>query len=116
MMGSRDDQGKDDERPQHLVRITRDFYLGKVSVTQEQFQAILGSNPSRFALTKRHPVDNVSWQAAGEFCRKLKAAPAERTHRFGSKPAGARLRRPAHGGRVGVCLPSGNSDSLFVRQ
>jgi formylglycine-generating enzyme required for sulfatase activity len=73
LMGSPDDQGKDDERPQHLVRITRDFYLGKFPVTQEQFQAILGSNPSRFALTKRHPVDNVSWEAAREFCRKLKA-------------------------------------------
>ena len=73
MMGSPDDQGKDDERPQHLVRITRDFYLGKFPVTQEQFQAILGSNPSRFAVTKRHPVDKVSWEDAREFCRKLKA-------------------------------------------
>ena len=72
-MGSPDEQGKDDERPQHIVQITRDFYLGKFPVTQEQYQALMDSNPSRFAVTKRHPVDNVSWNEAREFCRKLKA-------------------------------------------
>jgi formylglycine-generating enzyme required for sulfatase activity len=73
LMGSSEEQGKDDERPQHGVQISRDFYLGKFPVTQEQYQAVMGSNPSRFTLTERHPVDNVSWIEAREFCRRLQA-------------------------------------------
>jgi formylglycine-generating enzyme required for sulfatase activity len=71
-IGSPDDQGKDDERPAHRVRISRDFFLGRFPVTQGQFQAILGHNPSRFALTKGHPVETVSWEEARGFCRGLK--------------------------------------------
>jgi formylglycine-generating enzyme required for sulfatase activity len=73
VMGSLDEQGKEDERPRRCVQISRDFYLGKFPVTQEQFQFVMGENPSRFSLTKRHPVDNVSWTQAREFCRRLQA-------------------------------------------
>jgi len=46
MMGS--DHGDYDEKPVHKVRISQPFYLGKYEVTQGQWQAVMGSNPSRF--------------------------------------------------------------------
>jgi formylglycine-generating enzyme required for sulfatase activity len=77
-MGSAQGQGKDDERPARRVRIGRDFYLGQCPVTQEQYQAVLGANPARFALSPRHPVENVSWFDAQEFCRRLRQVLAQR--------------------------------------
>jgi formylglycine-generating enzyme required for sulfatase activity len=50
LMGSLDSD-KDDfpsEKPQHRVRITKPFYLGKFLVTQEQWAAVMGNNPSSF--------------------------------------------------------------------
>ena len=58
--------------PQHPVRITRPFYIGECEVTQEQYQAVMGSNPSRYQGGRR-PVESVSWNDADEFCRKLSA-------------------------------------------
>ncbi len=59
MMGS-PDSDKDaysDEKPQHRVRITKPFYLGKYLVTQEQWEAVMGNNPSHFKGPK-NPVEN----------------------------------------------------------
>ena len=60
------------EKPQHRVRITKPFYLGKYQVTQEQWEAVMGSNPSRFKGPK-HPVEQVSWDACQQFLGKLNA-------------------------------------------
>jgi formylglycine-generating enzyme required for sulfatase activity len=38
----------DDEQPQHSVKITRPFHLGTHQVTQGQYQAVMGNNPSHF--------------------------------------------------------------------
>ncbi|MHC5761208.1 formylglycine-generating enzyme family protein, partial [Nostoc sp.] len=57
------------EEPQHAVNVPA-FFMGKFEVTQEQYQQIMGSNPSRFEGAKR-PVERVSWDYAVEFCRKL---------------------------------------------
>lgn len=58
------------EMPQHRVNL-QEFYLGKYSVTQEQYQAIMGSNPSDFKDNPKNPVENVRWNDAQEFCQKL---------------------------------------------
>jgi formylglycine-generating enzyme required for sulfatase activity/uncharacterized caspase-like protein len=58
------------EMPQHRVNL-QEFYLGKYSVTQEQYQAIMGNNPLRFKDNPKNPVESVSWDNAQEFCQKL---------------------------------------------
>ncbi|MFN6569146.1 bifunctional serine/threonine-protein kinase/formylglycine-generating enzyme family protein [Dendronalium sp. ChiSLP03b] len=57
------------EGPQHLVKVPG-FFMGKYEITQAQYQAIMGTNPSNFKGEKR-PVENVSWNDAVEFCKKL---------------------------------------------
>jgi len=61
-----------DEQPQHKVRITRPFYLGTFTVTQAQYAAVMGANPSRYKGANR-PVEMVSWNDAVAFCTKLSA-------------------------------------------
>ena len=61
----------DDEQPQHPVKITRPFFLGTHPVTQGQYQAIMGSNPSHFKGSDDLPVENVSWLDAVSFCNKM---------------------------------------------
>jgi len=82
-MGSPDGAGNEDERPQHEVRITRPFYLGVTEVSQAQYEAVMGNNPSYFSATGdskdkvagqstgQHPVETVYWLDAVKFCNKL---------------------------------------------
>ena len=64
------EKGRDaDEGPQHTVNVPA-FLMGRFDVTQEQYQQVMGSNPSNFKGTKR-PVEKVSWNNAVEFCKKL---------------------------------------------
>ena len=64
-----------DEKPQHRVRITKPFYLGKYLVTQEQWEAVMGNNPSHFKGPK-NPVEQVSWDDCQQFLEKLNAKPS----------------------------------------
>jgi len=66
LMGSpEDDKDADNgERPQHRVRITRPFYSGATEVTQGQYRAVLGENPSGFKGSDDLPVERVSWHEA----------------------------------------------------
>ena len=68
MMGSDE---YNSQKPIHQVTL-KEFYLGKYPVTQEQYQAVIGNNPSRFKDNPKNPVDCVSWDDAQEFCQKLK--------------------------------------------
>ncbi len=61
----------DHEQPQHPVKITRPFLLGIHPVTQGQYQAIMGSNPSHFRGSDDLPVETVSWLDVVNFCNKL---------------------------------------------
>jgi formylglycine-generating enzyme required for sulfatase activity len=87
LMGSPEtEEGRrDDEGPQHIVRITQPFYLGVYPVTQAEYEQVMGTNPSVFCSTGRYssrvsgqdtsrfPVEQVSWEDAMEFCRRLSA-------------------------------------------
>ena len=87
----------DDEGPQHEVTISRPFYLGIHPVTQEQYQGVMGANPSYFSPqglgsyaigglgkyakkldTRSFPVEEASWNDAVTFCRKLSELPEEK--------------------------------------
>jgi len=59
-----------DEGPQHEVTISKPFYMGIYSVTQEQYEQVMSSNPSHHK-GANDPVGTVSWDDATEFCKKL---------------------------------------------
>ena len=56
------------------VRITKAFDLGKYEVTQEQWQAVMGTKPSEFSGCGRCPVENISWNEVVEFIRTIQMA------------------------------------------
>lgn len=58
------------EAPAHKVAVTQPLYIGICEVTQRQFQAVMGRNPSS-QKSPNGPVDMVSWDEANEFCRKV---------------------------------------------
>ena len=71
-MGATSEQGSDAydyEKPAHQVTLSS-YYIGETEVTQELWQAVMGSNPSDFS-GSRKPVENVSWDDCQEFIRKL---------------------------------------------
>jgi formylglycine-generating enzyme required for sulfatase activity len=82
-----------DEQPRHLVTLTRSFYLAVHPVTQEQYERLIGHNPSHFCATgpgrlavpsldTRHfPVERVAWDEAVAFCVRLSDLPEERRAR-----------------------------------
>jgi formylglycine-generating enzyme required for sulfatase activity len=61
-----------DEKPRHTVQITKAFEIGKTEVTQKQWQAVMGSNPSRYK-GDTLPVEQVSFQDVQAFLSKLNA-------------------------------------------
>jgi len=72
MMGATSEQESDAfdwEKPAHRVTLS-DFYIGKYEVTQAQWKAVMGSNPSYFK-GDNLPVERVSWGDCQEFIRKL---------------------------------------------
>ena len=70
MMGSPKGEGRDNEKPQHEVTVQA-FYMGKYPITQAQYQEVMGINPSNFKGDEQRPIEQVSWNNAVEFCKKL---------------------------------------------
>ena len=104
LMGSTSSEASDDEKPMTRVRISRGFWLGKYEVTQAQWYAVMGSNPSRFdECGPDCPVESVSWDEVQEFIRKLNEREREgiatgyRRRRSGSTRRGR--------GRAGIRMP-----------
>jgi formylglycine-generating enzyme required for sulfatase activity len=83
------------EVPKHEVKLTKGYYLGKYEVTQAQYEAIMGSNPSRSTKGPDHPVGNVGELEAREFCEKL----AEKTGREVRLPTEAEWEYAARAGK-----------------
>ncbi|MCI0682967.1 MAG: SUMF1/EgtB/PvdO family nonheme iron enzyme [Gemmataceae bacterium] len=79
------------EGPPHEVTITRPFYMGVFEVTQEQYEKVVGVNPSHFNAANgggpSHPVENINFEQAVQFCHRLSELPEE-------KAAGRRYRLP----------------------
>lgn len=67
MMGS-NSSTELNERPEHVVRFERPFYIGRFPVTQSQWAAVMGKNPSKYKGDPDLPVDQVSWFDCQEFC------------------------------------------------
>ena len=63
----------DEEKPIHKVTISEGFYMGQTEVTQAQWKAVMGNNPSYFKNCPNCPVENVSWNEAQQFIGKLNA-------------------------------------------
>jgi formylglycine-generating enzyme required for sulfatase activity len=73
MMGSPEsEKDRSSDEYQHKVRITKPFYLGVYEVTQAEYEKVMGENPSGFK-GAANPVEQVSWDDANEFCRRLSA-------------------------------------------
>jgi formylglycine-generating enzyme required for sulfatase activity len=74
LMGSpEDEEGHRPLENQVQVQISKGFWMARTPVTQGQWQAQMGNNPSYFKGSKDLPVEQVSWDDAVEFCDKLNA-------------------------------------------
>jgi formylglycine-generating enzyme required for sulfatase activity len=82
------------EEPPHKVTVSS-FYIGKYPVTQAQWEAVMGNNPSEFKNCENCPVENVSWYDCQEFIQKLNAKTGK-TYRL---PTEAEWEYAARGGK-----------------
>jgi formylglycine-generating enzyme required for sulfatase activity len=74
-MGATSEQGSDaynDEKPAHSVTLSN-YYIGKYEVTQAEWEAVMGSNPSYFKGFDNLPVEKVLWNDCQSFIEKLNA-------------------------------------------
>ena len=107
-MGSKSSEAYNNERTRTRVTISRGFYLGKYEVTQGQWEAVMGSNPSRFdECGPDCPVEEVSWDDVQEFIRKLNAVVGEQRYRL---PTEAEWEYAARAGTMGDRY--GNLDAI----
>ena len=105
-MGATSEQGSDagsDEKPTHQVTLDG-FYIGTTEVTQAQWEAVMGDNPSVFRGANL-PVDSVSYDDALEFCRCL----SELTGKHYTLPTEAQWEYAARGGQSGGTKYSGGN-------
>jgi formylglycine-generating enzyme required for sulfatase activity len=107
------------EGPRHRVTITRDFYCGVHEVTQKQYEAVMGKNPSYFSRkgggkgqvqgldTDDFPVESVSWDDAQAFVGKLNDLAAERS-------AGRKYRLPTEAEWEYCCRAGADVEEAFT--
>jgi formylglycine-generating enzyme required for sulfatase activity len=114
-----DVEGRYEDEVQHEVTLTKDFYLGVTEVTQAQYEKVMGENPSYFQGDKvqgessNHPVEQVSWEDAVEFCKRLSDLPEEKkAGRVYRLPTEAEWEYACRAGRKTAYGFGGNSQSL----
>jgi formylglycine-generating enzyme required for sulfatase activity len=96
MMGSEDEEAQENEQPVHEVRL-KDYHIGKYPVTQAQWEAVMGENPSGCKGCADCPVENISWKDCQTFITKLNTFTGLR---FGL-PTEAQWEYAARGGKRG---------------
>ncbi|MBF8305206.1 MAG: FGE-sulfatase protein, partial [Acidobacteria bacterium] len=90
LMGSPEDEaGRFRSETRHRVRLNQAFWIGRYPVTQAEYEAVMGNNPSHFKGDRR-PVEQVSWDEAVEFCARL----TQRSREAGALPASFEFRLP----------------------
>ncbi len=101
MMGSPpDERGRAADETQHLVTLTRGFYIQTTEVTQYQWQTVMGSNQANFQdCGPLCPVESVSWHDAQKFITQLNQRPG--THRY-RLPTEAEWEYAARAGATGL--------------
>ena len=73
VMGSpKEEEGRQKDETHHKVTLTKGFYMGVYTVTQEQWQEVMGNNPGHFKGEKNLPVERVSWDNCQQFIKKLR--------------------------------------------
>jgi formylglycine-generating enzyme required for sulfatase activity len=73
MMGSpKEEKERDNHETQHKVTLTKALYMGVYTVTQEEWLAVMGKNPSHFKGEKKLPLETVSWDDCQVFIKKLR--------------------------------------------
>ncbi len=97
-MGDTFSEGDDDETPVHRVCVAG-FYMGAYEVTQQEYKAIMGVNPSRFNSGDTYPVELVSWDDTQQFIEKLHnrdgleySLPTEAQWEYAAREGGKKLR------------------------
>ena len=96
------EEGRSSRERQHEVRIVQGFWMGKYEVTQSEWKVVMGSNPSGFAdCGPRCPVEQVSWEDAQEFIRKLNGRESGRGYRY-RLPTEAEWEYAARAGSTGT--------------
>ena len=98
LMGSTSEEARADEQPVTRVRISRGFWLGKYEVTQSEWQAVMGANPSQFSGCGSCPVESVSWDDAQAFIGQLNGRAGGSRYRL---PTEAEWEYAARAGTVG---------------
>lgn len=99
-----------EEQPMHSVTLTKDYYLGKTEVTQELWDAVMGTKKAEGSAEKNLPVTSVSWNECQKFVKKL----SELTGRTFRLPTEAEWEYAARGGNKSKSLQ--HSGSIYVER
>jgi formylglycine-generating enzyme required for sulfatase activity len=106
---ARYDDAVPDEKPAHAITLTKPYYMGKFVVTQREYQAVIGANPSQFK-GNDNPAETVSWDDVDAFCKKV----TEQTKQSVRLPTEAEWEFACRAGTI-TTYHSGDTDADMAR-